>query len=192
MAQQECYLKSLCQQGSIELRKLEFQTNETKTWTVNNRVLKNIYINQRLANGNIPSNVEFEVSNNAEDQGYEFIQDRSFLIPISLLENQRVPKLFGDRFTEDYDVKYRMIRKNGRYFFNHPSQTNESNQMKSKFLCASQPGFNVKCSVIETKMVFEIPYTTVVRNRYRNCICHGKGSLKRYDNHSHRFKILRQ
>lgn len=192
MAQQACYLKSLCQQGSIELRKLEFQTNETKIRTVNNRVLKNIYINQRLAYGNTPSNVEFEVSNNVEDQGYEFIQESNFLIPMSLLQNHRAPKLFGERFIEDFDVKYRMIRKNGRYFFNHPFQDNQGKQMKSKFLCASQPGFNVKCSVIETKMVFEIPYTAVVRNRYRNCICHGKGLLKRYDNHSHRLKILRQ
>ena len=44
---------------------------------------------------------------------------------MSLLENQRVPKLFGERFTEDFDMKYRMIRKYGRYFFNHPSQNSQ-------------------------------------------------------------------
>ena len=122
MTQQKFYLKCLCQQGSIELRKLEFQANET---TLNNRVLKNIYINPGLAYGSTPLNIEFEVLNNDEDQGYEFIQDSNFNIPMSLLENQRVPKLFGERFTEDFDMKYRMLRKYGRYIFTHPSQNSQ-------------------------------------------------------------------
>ena len=146
------------------IKKVRIPGQWNQNTALNNRVLKNIYINSRLAHGSTPLNVEFEVLNNDEDQGYEFIQDSNFNIPMRLLENQWVPKLFGERFTEDFDVKCRMIRKYGRYFFNHPSRNSQDTQIKGIFLASSQPGSNVKCSVIETKMVFEIPYTAVARN----------------------------
>merc|ERR1712198_66025 len=186
----ECFPRSYCREMSrLTMERFEYMMNETMVETINNRVLRNVYLNQRTASGNVPSNVEFHVSSNVKDQGYEFVQHRDFaMIPMIFLQEQDVPMLFGEKFSEEEKERYNMDGLSRKAYFR---PANGERNMTAKFLCAGQPGFNLKCTVYETKMVFDVKYKAEMRNGYRNCFCYARGTLRRHDHHSRRFKVAR-
>ena len=184
-----CEDEKLCE-DNLKVKDFVFDTKQATLNVVRDRVLKTVYINDLVGSAGSASIVDFEVATTPLDRGYEFVHLKGKQLPNSDLGRIYVPLVSNEDLVEGrYEPPYSNGRWENRNYFFRPPDFPPNEVSKAKFRCGSQPGIHLKCSVVQTKIIYRIPYKVVFTHKVANCSCKGEGVLKRYDGYSFRLKV---
>lgn len=184
-----CEDEKLCE-DNLKVKDFVFDTKQATLNVVRDRVLKTVYINDLVGSAGSASIVDFEVATTLLDHGYEFVHLKGKQLPNSYLRRMHVPVVSSEDLVEGrYEHPYSNVRWENRNYFFRSYDFQSNGVSKAKFRCGSQPGIHLKCSVVQTKIIYRIPYKVVFTHKVANCSCKSEGVLKRYDGYSFRLKV---